>query len=73
MPAASTCPGLLGEAGRETMSGEPTRIIPCSCCGGDGGGYEGGNERWIRCTACDGKGEFETELDPITMEDLDHV
>jgi hypothetical protein len=55
------------------MSGEPTRIIPCSCCGGDGGGYEGGNERWIRCTACDGKGEFETELDPITMEDLDHV
>ena len=53
------------------MCDEPTRIIACSCCGGDGGGYEGGNERWIRCAACDGKGEFETELKSIDMEDLD--
>lgn len=34
---------------------EATRIVPCSACGGDGGGYEGGNERWIRCAACDGR------------------
>lgn len=50
---------------------ETTRIVPCSTCGGDGGGYEGGNERWIKCTACDGQGEFETELEPITLEDMD--
>lgn len=52
---------------------EATRVVPCSVCGGDGGGYEGGNERWIRCTACDGKGEFEIELEPITLEDLNDV
>ena len=52
---------------------EVTRIVTCSDCGGDGGGYEGGNERWIKCQACEGKGEVETEFEPITMEDLDHV
>lgn len=50
---------------------EPTRLIACSICGGDGGSFEGGNERWVRCVACDGKGKFEAELEPITMEDLD--
>lgn len=50
---------------------EFSRIIACSCCGGDGGGFEGGNERWIRCTACDGKGEVETELEPVSLEEME--
>jgi hypothetical protein len=50
---------------------EPTRIIACSCCGGDGGGYEGGNARWIRCDACAGKGEVETELEPVSLEEME--
>lgn len=50
---------------------EPARLIACSCCGGDGGGYEGGNEIWIGCFACDSQGYIETELEPIEMEDLE--
>ena len=47
------------------------RIIPCGACGGDGGGYEGGNERWIRCVACNGQGELETELEPVSLEEME--
>ncbi|MGY3527238.1 hypothetical protein [Bradyrhizobium sp. USDA 4452] len=49
------------------------RIFPCGACGGDGGGYEGGNEIWIRCDLCLGEGEFEIELATIEMEDLEEA
>jgi hypothetical protein len=46
------------------------RIIVCVCCGGDRGhnDYDG---RWHVCRACDGEGEIEIEVEPVTMEDLD--
>lgn len=46
------------------------RIITCAVCGGDKGhmNFDG---RWERCPACEGEGEFEVELQPIEMEDLD--
>lgn len=56
-----------------------TRIVPCEACNGDRG-FEsapyGVNHwdgapltHWIRCTACDGRGEFEVELQPVEMDD----
>jgi hypothetical protein len=36
-----------------------------------GGGFEGGDEVWIGYLACDGQGYIETEIEPITLEDMD--
>jgi hypothetical protein len=49
------------------------RIIPCFFCGGDKGGYDGGNERWIECAACDGQGELEVEFEPVELDDLSRM
>lgn len=46
-------------------------MIPCECCGGDGGTYEGGNERWITCRACNGEGTVEVEMQPLNVDDLE--
>jgi hypothetical protein len=56
-----------------------TRIIPCEECGGDGGFTEPVSlnpftgrikEKTYRCLTCNGTGEMEIELQPITIEDL---
>lgn len=43
----------------------------CRVCGGDGGWppeYPG--QSWLRCVACDGLGEIEFELTPVTIADF---
>jgi hypothetical protein len=37
------------------------RIVICDACGGDG------------CRYCDGKGELEVRVEPVTMEDLEEA
>lgn len=57
------------------------RIEPCSCCGGDGGfevvdgpdyTHGGARTHWQECRACDGSGEEEVEVSPVTFDDLSH-
>ncbi len=62
---------FLGPEPREQDDASEIRIVACSCCGGDGGFYEGGNERWTRCTACNGDGELEIELSPVGLDELE--
>src|SRR4051812_37772965 len=60
------------EAAPLELCEDEVRTVACAYCGGDKGHFEGGNERWIRCTACDGEGEFEVELKPVDLEDLEN-
>ena len=56
-------------------------IDTCPDCGGDGGfesrpsGYDHTNgnpiTHWIKCRACDGSGEIETEHECRTLEDIE--
>lgn len=56
------------------------RIMPCPECGGDGGfecptgtySHIDGSLHtvWRECRACDGAGDAEVTVQPITMEDL---
>jgi DnaJ-class molecular chaperone len=55
-----------------------TRIIPCTTCNGDGGwpveaAWDGGREWWMDCPHCDGSGEQEIELAPVTLEDIEDL
>lgn len=63
------------------MAASPeTRIVDCDHCGGDGGwetqprGFCSVRGTpitdWIECTACDGTGEMEIEVEPISQEEL---
>jgi DnaJ-class molecular chaperone len=54
------------------------RVMTCPECNGDGGGEivtghdpQGPITQWQRCGHCDGKGQIEQEVEPITLEDLD--
>lgn len=55
------------------------RVQPCCACGGDGGWevvdgpdytHGGARTHWQECRACDGSGEEEVELSPVTFDDL---
>jgi DnaJ-class molecular chaperone len=54
------------------------RIVTCRCCAGDGCFDETyiqcdhavGNHHSL-CPCCDGKGEIEIEVEPITLDDLE--
>jgi hypothetical protein len=56
------------------------RIIACPSCDGDRGwesapygiDYNDGSllTSWIKCNECDGTGEVEIEVEPITLNDL---
>lgn len=57
-----------------------TRIIICPDCSGDGGWSVPVNirisdgaliERWDNCMTCEATGEYEIEVEPIEMEDLE--
>lgn len=54
------------------------RLMPCEACGGDRGHDFGPVPtpygpfyRWTVCDACNGTGEVEVEMLPITMADLE--
>ncbi|WP_354218630.1 hypothetical protein [Bradyrhizobium sp. JR7.2] len=46
-----------------------TRKIMCAACGGDKGHHDPAG-RWFECIPCAGEGEYEAEVEPVTMEDL---
>lgn len=51
------------------------RFVTCTDCGGDGGGDtdQGSpySSNWIKCRACDGRGEVAVRVEPITLEDIE--
>ncbi|WEX10307.1 hypothetical protein [Chelativorans sp. AA-79] len=52
-----------------------TRMICCPNCGGDGG-WDGEFSpvhygHWTACTYCEGTGNIEVDVEPITADDLD--
>lgn len=57
-----------------------SRTIVCEECGGDrefdivvGHDPDGAVWRSVRCAGCNGKGEYEIELEPITQSDLEEI
>lgn len=57
-------------------------VFPCVACGGDRG-FDVPHDinrcdgslitTWVDCIACDGLGEYEAELMPIDLADLDDI
>lgn len=70
-PTYAELEGLYGSEYLELYA----RIQACDACGGDGYFDEPaawpGTARGYTCAACNGTGEQEVELEPITLEDLE--
>jgi hypothetical protein len=49
-----------------------TRIKHCETCGGDKG-FMDFDGSWMICPACDGWGEYEAVLEPVTLDDLERT
>jgi hypothetical protein len=48
------------------------RNICCAACGGDKGHHDP-DGRWFDCVACSAHGEYEAELEPVTLDDLERA